>query len=555
MVDEVLEDTAALGLKVMRTWGFCDGKVLDGYCFQRSPGVYDEPTFQNMDYTIYKAGQCGIKLIIPLVNNWDDMGGMNQYVAWAGGGSHDDFYTNATCKTTYKNYVKYFLTRVNSITGIPYKDDPTIMMWELGNEPRCTSDTTGAKLQAWIDEMAAYIKSLDSKHLLGTGMEGFYNGAEGSNYIKNNQCPNIDVCSAHLYPGYWSLSEAQALTWISDHANDAHNVIGKPFYLGEFGWVADQSSLTKRNQVYTDWYNMLDSTDSDGAMFWLLSGHQDDGTLYPDYDTFTVYYPENSSTCTVIRNYSNVANAKSGITFDNTAPSASITSPANNASVSGTLRISGTATDNTGLSKVEVCFDGGVYRAASGTTASWYYDWDTTKVVNGAHTIIVKATDTQNNTSTTQITVTVTGSSPAGAWSLTGQKTKDDGYWLIYNVRATNTSGAAQSGHFVFRFYIVPDGTTTITSHYDDSSVYNSSVTPSASFTAYVGTAQYYEIDMGTRTINGQQYVGYAGNIGQNDGKFKSSNDWSSAQLPTSWGTITHVALYKDGVLVGGLNP
>lgn len=555
MVDEVLEDAAALGLKVMRTWGFCDGKYQGAYCFQPSPGVYDEPTFRNMDYTIYKAQQCGIKLIIPLVNNWDDMGGMNQYVQWAGGGSHDDFYTNPTCWTTYKNYVKYFLNRVNTITGMAYKDDPTIMMWELGNEPRCTSDTTGAKLQAWIDEMAAYIKSLDSKHLLGTGMEGFYNGSEGSNYIKNNQNPNIDVCSAHLYPGFWSLSEAQALAWISDHANDAHNVIGKPFYLGEFGWAADQSSLTKRNQVYTDWYNKLNETNSDGAMFWLLSGHQDDGTLYPDYDTFTVYYPENSATNTVISNYSTTVAAKSGIAFDNTAPTVAIAAPANNASVSGTVHISGTAMDNNALSKTEICFDGGVYRATSGTAASWSYDWDTTKVINGTHTITVKATDTQGNTATSTVTVTVGGSSPAANWSITGYKSKDDGYWFIYYLHALNTSGMAQTGHYVFRFFIVPDGTTIITSHYDSSSVYNSSVTPSTSFKVYYGTTQYYEIDMGTRTINDQQYLGYVGDIGQNDGKFMSANDWSSSVFPTAWGTVTHVALYKDGILVAGYEP
>lgn len=42
------------------------------------------------------------------------------------------------------------LTRVNTITGVPYKDDPTIFAWELMNEPRLTSDLSGATLQVWI---------------------------------------------------------------------------------------------------------------------------------------------------------------------------------------------------------------------------------------------------------------------------------------------------------------------------------------------------------------------------------------------------------------------
>lgn len=99
--------------------------------------------------------------------------------------------------------------------------------------------------------------------------------------------------------------------------------------------MANQCSLTKRNRVYTDWYAKLNQTNSDGAMFWLLSGRQDNGSLYPDYDNFTVYYPENSSTCTIIKNYSTTVAAKSGIAFDNTPPTITITSPANNANVSG----------------------------------------------------------------------------------------------------------------------------------------------------------------------------------------------------------------------------
>ena len=87
---------------------------------------------------ICKAGPDGhLKLVIPFTNNWSDFGGMDQYVRWAGGTHHDDFYTDPMIRGWYKDWIAHLLNRVNTITGVAYKDDPTIMTWELANEPRC----------------------------------------------------------------------------------------------------------------------------------------------------------------------------------------------------------------------------------------------------------------------------------------------------------------------------------------------------------------------------------------------------------------------------------
>jgi Bacterial Ig domain len=81
---------------------------------------------------------------------------------------------------------------------------------------------------------------------------------------------------------------------------------------------------------------------------------------------------------------------------DNTAPTGSFTSPANGATVSGTITVTGTASDNVKVAKVEVEVDGGAYQLASGTT-SWSLSLNTTAYSDGTHNLKLRVTDTAGN--------------------------------------------------------------------------------------------------------------------------------------------------------------
>ena len=37
----------------------------------------------------------------------------------------------------YKDWAATLIARVNTITGVAYRDEPAIFAWELANEPRC----------------------------------------------------------------------------------------------------------------------------------------------------------------------------------------------------------------------------------------------------------------------------------------------------------------------------------------------------------------------------------------------------------------------------------
>jgi beta-mannanase len=80
---------------------------------------------------------------------------------------------------------------------------------------------------------------------------------------------------------------------------------------------------------------------------------------------------------------------------DTTAPTVSISSPANNASVSGAVSVSIAAADNTGVSKVEFYVNGTLQ--ASDTASPFTFNWSTTSLANGAYTLSAKAYDDAGN--------------------------------------------------------------------------------------------------------------------------------------------------------------
>lgn len=97
---------------------------------------------------------------------------------------------------------------------------------------------------------------------------------------------------------------------------------------------------------------------------------------------------------------------------DTTPPTVGITSPAAGSGVSGTVTVSGTASDNVAVSAVAVQVDGGTWQSVSGTT-SWSWSWNTSSLGNGTHTVVARATDSSGNTSTASESVTVSNSTSA----------------------------------------------------------------------------------------------------------------------------------------------
>lgn len=94
-------------------------------------------------------------------------------------------------------------------------------------------------------------------------------------------------------------------------------------------------------------------------------------------------------------------------TSDTVAPTVTITSPVDGASVSGIINVNATASDNLGVSGVQFYVDANPVGNEI-TTAPYTYNLDTTILTNGAHTLLAKAIDAAGNQgSSTQINVSV----------------------------------------------------------------------------------------------------------------------------------------------------
>lgn len=341
-VVDIFREAKQNGINAIRTWGFLDSPdSTNPAVMQIAPGKISERGLQALDFVIAKARAYNIKLIIPLVNNWDDYGGMNQYVQWfaeqqfgktisgvenqkwiTGAGdrkyrmyvtenlTHDEFYTNSTIKGWFKYYIQSILNRFNVYTQTLYKDDPTIMMWELANEPR-SSDQTGGIVYNWIQEIAEYLKFIDNNHLLGTGEEGMdittapysnaskfptwmFNGTSGISFSKNIKLSQIDAASIHIYPESWGMNSLLTNLWITDHTSVSVEK-QKPLIIGEVGFRSNKSLF------YDVLFDQTLKSRASGLLLWQISFH---GNRFVDAYSFDC--TNDPAMCGLIKRYSSL---------------------------------------------------------------------------------------------------------------------------------------------------------------------------------------------------------------------------------------------------------
>ncbi|HKW28566.1 MAG TPA: cellulase family glycosylhydrolase [Verrucomicrobiae bacterium] len=214
---------------------------------------YNENAFRTFDLALKLANENGVRLIIPLVNNWKWQGGRGEYAGFRGK-APDDFWTDPELIADFERTIRYVLLRTNTLTGVRYCDDKAILCWETGNELSSPA--------AWTHEIARYLKSLDPHHLVMDGVNGGYLSPESL------RDPYVDIVTTHHYPGSWTRKTFAQL--IRENWEMAKGK--KPYVVGEFGFVSTAEMADAMKTIM--------DTGTAGGLLWSLRFHDRDGGLY-----------------------------------------------------------------------------------------------------------------------------------------------------------------------------------------------------------------------------------------------------------------------------------
>jgi mannan endo-1,4-beta-mannosidase len=305
-----LDNLHALGLDNLRILVGSDGeqgvRTKVEPTLQKAPGVYNDTLLAGLDFLLAEMGKRTMKAVLYLNNSWEWSGGYGYYLEQAGMGKAPrpnevgyeaymrhvaQFADNERAHQLFYDYVRFIIGRQNRYTSLYYKDDPTIMAWQIGNEPRAFGDAQKQPFAKWLSQASALIRQLDPNHLISVGGEGIWGCEMDSTlYAQISSDPNIDYLTAHVWPYNWSWVRPDSLLadvpkackntadYLRPHFNLARQ-LQKPLVIEEFGFPRDNFSFSPsatteaRDQYYSYVFSLVKNEPTvSGCNFWAWGG-------------------------------------------------------------------------------------------------------------------------------------------------------------------------------------------------------------------------------------------------------------------------------------------
>jgi hypothetical protein len=263
-IDAALGNAVSMHANVVR---FMPGTFGCATCLEPSLGNFQAGYFDDYDYTLMKASSLSLRVIIPFIDqNCYTEGCTATWETWYGKPA-DSFYTDLSIRAGFEAYIDHVLNHVNAYNGVTYKNDPTVLAWETGNE------TWKASIE-WTNAIAAYVKTTEGAGSLVA------DGHEADNNCTFNTClpagmlaePQVDLYTGHYYPHNTA------------NMNTAANLAGaggKVFYIGEYDW----KSCSCADSLPTYLAAITANANASGDLYWQLYDYGFTG------DTYTLHYP------------------------------------------------------------------------------------------------------------------------------------------------------------------------------------------------------------------------------------------------------------------------
>ena len=247
-VDQALTTAKRLGARVVRSQTLADS-VGCTLCIEPALGQFNSVAFAHADYAIAAARKRGLKLIATIVGDDAARGGSGcVYLVWRGVDvpdcslAHmDPFYTDPRVTGDVEQHIAAVLNHVNVYTHVAYRNDPTILGWDLLNG--------GGSPPAWTRTIADYVRSIDKRHLILSD-------------ASNAGLKNVDACVSFVYP-HWNQGLDFAQPRI-DACARAH----KPYIAYEYGW--DRTNWPTQHAFAAFLARLQRNREVAGDAFWAL---------------------------------------------------------------------------------------------------------------------------------------------------------------------------------------------------------------------------------------------------------------------------------------------
>ncbi|WP_334078720.1 glycoside hydrolase 5 family protein [Microbulbifer sp. M83] len=281
-----------------------------------APEQMDETLLHGLDRLLAEMHARNMRAVLYLTNFWQWSGGMSQYLVWHQDATLDDpdvsgkwdeyienttdFYRCAPCQRQYLDSAAALTQRINSITGNRYREDPTIMAWQLANEPRSGGASFDASRAGdyvrWVHQSAAILAQLAPNQLVSSGSEGLAGTQQQAQvYLEAHDTNAIDYLTVHLWIKNWGWFDAsnpedtypvavkKATDYLSRHIEFALQQ-EKPLVLEEFGVERDGGSFSPeagteyRDRFLKFIYQRIEQSSSTGgplvgSNFWTFGGY------------------------------------------------------------------------------------------------------------------------------------------------------------------------------------------------------------------------------------------------------------------------------------------